>query len=148
MSIDIEEKDKIPNGKQKKVSLDIHENIMTKRFMHKTLKSMEKAKEYSQDIVFNSPLADSMVMKLHCSNGKLITLSTDGDSGVSMVVSGEYDDVQTFIHKFTVEALSILATELSLCLKTEHPTISEEKLLQSFRGKLHQAIESGIKDCV
>ena len=132
--------------KPKMVSFSIEENIMTKRFMIKTVKSMSQSSAYSQDIVFNSPLGDSMVMKLKCENNNLITIS-EGETGQAIVISGEHDTVHKFVHEFTVEALSLLATEISLCLKEVFPSISKDNLLESFREKLHKAIEGSILEC-
>lgn len=134
--------------KEKRISLDIQENIMNNRFMIKTLKSMSKSDHYAQDIVFHSPLGDSMVMKIKCENNKEITLTTKGESGVSLVVTGEHNVVHNFIKDFTIEAVSILATELSQCLKSEIPNISAENLLQGFREKLAGPIKESIKQCV
>ena len=142
MSSNIQEK-----SIEKIISLDIQENIMTKRFMMKTLKSMSKSDEYKQDIVFNSPLGDSMVMKMKCSTNQELTLSMESESGISLKVTGGEKIVQNFIHNFTVEALSILATELSLCLKAENPSISEENLKQKFRKKLTIPIHDSIQEC-
>ena len=144
-------KEKVEKVKEtkKKISLNIKEDIMNKRFMLRTLRQLIKVNDkYSEDIHFDSPMGDSMVFKLKYLTNAELTLSTKGESDISLnVACADPNILDEFIHDFTLEALTILALELNLCLKASYPQINEEGLQLHFREKLGDAITGAVYNC-
>ncbi|MHA2365142.1 MAG: hypothetical protein ACXAC7_14380 [Candidatus Hodarchaeales archaeon] len=120
---------------------------MNKRFMLRSLKSLTaNSDKFEEDFSFSSPLGDSMVIKIRKGEQQL-TLSTEGESDISLKLTGDEQLLKEFVHDFTVEAATIIAAELSLCLRKAFPEITIEKLRKHFRLYMTEAINKAISDC-
>ncbi|MCE7733705.1 MAG: hypothetical protein GPJ54_02430 [Candidatus Heimdallarchaeota archaeon] len=131
----------------KDITLNIREEILSREFMKTALKSLMKNNpQYEKDMVFNNPLDNMMIMTIKAGDKK-ITVSGKGRGNLTLDISGDSALVQEFVKALSTEALTLVASELSLCLQKTTPSLTHDNLETSFRKHLRNAISSSINEC-
>ena len=137
---------KIKGGK-KKVTFTIREEIMSREFVILSIRSLFKNNpDYKKGMAFKSPLEDIMILTV-LKGDKEIAVSAGGRSDITLSLKGDQELVKEFVHDMTTEALTLVASEFSLCLQKTAPWLSQEKLRTEFRKHLKEAIYDSIMAC-
>ena len=144
---DIEKSNQVNDDSQKNITLNIREEVLSREFMKLSIKSLLKNNpHYKKEMVYSNPLDHMMVMSISVEN-KEITVSGKGRGNLTLDITGDSELVEEFVKTLTAEALTIVASEFSMCLKKTLPWISQDALQSKFRLHFKQAIVGSINEC-